>query len=348
MMRVTLADVRQSALPRSVGLCAADLPRIAEYVNEATERLLYASGETGWYGCWQRVVFQVSTSNPYITLPRQFSRIINLTACNYGLRIRNEFYEMIPGGVGLMPQLNTTPDWFSTTIEGYERGLVPTMVDLTPTNQLLRAYITDARDEGSRMLITGKDQNGLDIYTDDGQDTVNGTYLSFLNPLATTAFSLSSISLVQKDVTFGDVVLKQVDQTTGEEVTLSRFSPTETAPAYRRYYITKLPASCCASGTPSATVSITALAKLEYAPVYLDTDALLISNIPALIEECMAIRYSRTDGDKGKAHAAFHHKSAIRQLQNQMRHYLGEQSPAVKVDVYQGAPLSRVMRGSRR
>jgi hypothetical protein len=100
-MRTTLGQVRQSRLPEVIGKCATDTPGIAAYVNQAQQQLINAGGETGWWGGWCKVVFQVWRSNPYITLPREFARVINMDVFRHPIRIQNEFYEMLEAGIGL-------------------------------------------------------------------------------------------------------------------------------------------------------------------------------------------------------------------------------------------------------
>lgn len=195
-MRITLADIRQSRLPRAIGLCAANLPEIAAAVNEAQQRLINAGGETGWWSGWAKVVFYATVSNPYITLPRNMARVINLAVCQKPIRINNEFYEILPGSVGLMPP-STSCDWCGT-VAGYERGVVPTLVDL-PGTEYLRAYITDARDVNLKLFITGLDQNGNGIYSTLGRNNVNGFTLIFAQPFITSGFTVSAIQSVQKD-----------------------------------------------------------------------------------------------------------------------------------------------------
>jgi len=341
-MRITLADVRQSRLPRAIGLCAGDTPGISAAVNEAQQRLIDAGGETGWWNGWVKVVFPITVADPYITLPRQFSRIINMAVCNWPVRIHNEFYELLPDGIGLMPDPGL-PCW-AGVVAGYERGTFPTMVDL-PGESYLRTYVTDTRDVGARMLITGLDTNGMQIYTQDVKDNTNGFYITFASPFADSLFPVTAIQYVQKDITFGEVYLYAVDVTTGVQTLLSKYGPTETNPSYRRYYITQTPPSCCpSSGTTS--VAVTALAKLEYVPAYVDSDQLVITNIPALILECQAIRYEGMDVPNAAGMAAQYHKKAIAQLQNELRHYLGEQEPAVNVDRFGSAKLRRQSIGS--
>lgn len=335
-MRTTLAQVRQSRLPQTIGLCSGDTPGIAAYVNEAQQRLIMAAGETGFWGGWTRVVFNVTRANPYLTLPRELARLIHLDVCRTPLELHNEFYEFLPGGVGLMPT-PTQEDWCGS-LAGYERGTYPTMVDL-PATSFLRVYITDARDVNGRILISGLDASGMPIYSTDGYENPTGFYLRFQQPFTTSAFEVSAISGIQKDITYGSVILKAVDPTTLVETTLSTYAPTETHPAYRRYYLTQLPAVCCDGST---TLQVQGLGKYEFIPAYQDTDFLLIGNISALIEEVQAIRYSSMDVTEAAKLEEKHHRRAIRLLQDDMRHYMGEQRPAVTVDVWQGAPLAKV------
>lgn len=332
-----------SELPRSLGLCATNTAEISAAVNRATQRLINTAS-LGWWGCYERVYFNVNPADPYITLPRRYARLINMDVCTTPIRINNEFFEFLPGGPGLKPEtLCNIPDW-SGTLAGYERPSVPTAVNLTATNQLLRIYITDARDIGLKVLIRGKDQNGLDIYSNDGTNDITGQYLTLASPFVTSAFIFSKIDSITKDITYGDIVLKQVDATTGTEVSLSRYAPGETNPIYRRYLITQLPIGCCPG--QATTVTITAIGKLEYVPVYQDTDVLVIGNIEALIQECQAMRYESMDVADSMKKAQFHHMKAIKALQNEQRHYLGEQQPAVTVNIFENAPLSRQSIGS--
>lgn len=205
-MKTTLGQVRLSRLPQVIGTVSNNLPEIAAYVNQAQQQLINAGGETGWWGGWQKVVFNVCRSHPYITLPRQFARIINMDVCRFPIRIQNEFYEMLEAGVGLQ-DFNRCQDWCGT-LEGYERGVWPTMRDLTPTNKLLRVYITDERDVASRILIGPcKDQNGNYIYSQDGLNSVNGFYMSFAQPFTTSESIITEIGGIYKDATFGDVLV---------------------------------------------------------------------------------------------------------------------------------------------
>lgn len=353
-MRVTVNQVQQSRIPQSLGLCAGDLPQICSYVNEATQRLINAGGETGWFGGWLKVLFQVSRCDPFITCPREFARVIQLAPCGRGVKIQNQFYEMMEAGIGLQEYRNCK-NWCGA-MAGYERNSVPTMVELTPANQLLQVMVTDPRDVGSRILIAGNDQNGNPIYSQDGENSVLGFYITLASPFATSGFIVSSIASIQKDATYGDLLLYQVDSTTGVQVLLSRFAPDEINPSYRRYYINKLPCGCfCHTAqspciqpvTPNTTVPVSAMVKLEFIPVNRATDFLIIGNIPALKEECLSIRYGEMDAPNVPGMAAQHHARAIKLLQDELRHYEGDQQISMNFAPFGTARLSRVMRAVR-
>jgi hypothetical protein len=231
------------------------------------------------------------------------------------------------------------------------------MVDLTCTNQTLQVYITDPRDIGKRICIgPALDQNNNPIYSTDGFNQVNGFYMTLNQPFTNSGFIVTNIGGICKDQTFGDVLLYQVDNTTGAQVLLSRYAPSEMTPSYRRYYIHQVPRGCgsvetpqspCITGsTTSGLVGVTAMCKFEPIPVQVDTDFLVIGNIPALTEQCQAIRYSKMDEGNGMALTGPHHSRAIKLLQDEMRHYLGELQPAVNFAPWGTANLERQRIGS--
>lgn len=325
-MLATLKTAKDSSIPEKLGVCANDTARIAAAVNDAQQRLIFAGREAGWWQGWVKVRFSVTPTNPYITLPREFARIINMAIGEFPIYIHNEFYEVLPGGAGPLP--TTIPSDWCGTVAGYERGVWPTSVDLTATNQTLRVYTTDTRDIGARILIVGLDQNGNEFYSQDGLLTVTGFYMVFDTPFTDSTGIVSQIRAVVKPVTFGDILLYQVDQTTGVEVLLSRYKASETCPAYRRYFITPLPSSCC-TGT---SFNITAVAKMEFIPAIRDTDLLVIGNIPALTEMIQACRYYSHDVVASHQMGASHEKRAIKLMRQELDHYMGIENPAVVVD----------------
>jgi len=347
-VRRTFRDFRLSRGPQVLGDCASNISDLLNFVNEAQERLINVGGESGWWGGWTKVAFTVSRTNPFITLPPQYARIINLDVCRFPIRIQNEFYEELDAGIGLRIP-NTVSDWCGA-LEGFERGVVSTTFDVTPQNQFLRIYFTDPSDgqAAANVIFSGAlDQNGNAIYSQVGNAQIQGLFLTLPAPggpvtFTQSAFIVTGWNSIQKDVTNGDVLLTQVDATTGNEVSLSRFAAWETNPAYRRYYINSLPCTCCPTtntGILPQNLTVTAMCKYEYVPVARDSDPLIISNIPALIEETQAIKYSSMDSPNAAGQELKHHRRAVKLLQDEMRHYLGELMPAVNFAPFGTAKL---------
>jgi hypothetical protein len=339
-MRNTFGSLRLSNYPQAIGACKDDLPVIAASVNEVEQILINAGGETGFWGCWAKIQFIISRANPYWTLSPQFARIINAAVCTTGIRIQNEFYEVLEAGIGLKP--DSPCQTCCPPMEAYDRGGFSTQVDLPVSNQFLRLYAADPADiqAGKRLLIHGAlDQNGNAIYSTDGLNQVSGVYLTATSPFATTSMIVTKFDGIQKDPTVGDFTLSAVDATTGNETILSRYGATEQLPNYRRYFFNGLPDSCCASNLPN--IAITALAKYEFSPVSRDTDFLIIGNIPALTRMAMSVRYSRMDSPNAPALEVKNYKMAIKMLNDELRHYLGEVQPAIHFAPWGTARLER-------
>lgn len=334
-MRITLQQVADSRIPQHLGLCSGDLPRLASFINEAQQRLIMAGGEDGFWGCWDKVVFNVSRTDPYITLPPEYARMVAMDMCRMPIKIQNEWYEFLESGIGYQ----TPCDWCGP-LQTYERGIVNTAYELTPTNQYIRVYLTDVRDVGKRVLFSGaKDQNGNGIYTQDVTNPVIGFVLTMASPFVTTAYIVSSLGAIQKDETYGDVVIKQVDATTGAESLLARLTPKMRVPTYRRYFLQGLPRNCCQDD--QTTVQITTMLKLEVNKVSRPTDFLILGNLAALKEECSSIRHGEMDDDASKRKSILEHTLAIRLLNEELTHYLGTQRPAISVAPFGRASLRR-------
>lgn len=345
VVRITLQDVSNSEIPGALGICRTDYPRLADKINLAQQRLINAGGETGFWGGWAKVVFNVLCNDPFITLPNEFARAIGIDVCRMPVRIQNEWYETLEAGIGLRTPCDGRNGIGAAEV--FDRGMYPTAFDLTPTNKLLRVYITDPRDINRRILFSGaKDENGHAIYSQDTNYQVDGFFLTFTQPFATSDFIVTAFAGIQKDQTYGDVILKQVDATTGVETFLSRFGPQVMAPQFRRYYINRMPKPRCCIDPAGTTTQVTSMCKYEYRPALLPTDFLIIGNIPALDKECAAIRHEGMDSDAAKRMAVLEHQQAIRFLNQELTHYLGTQQPAINVAPFGTARLQNQAIGS--
>lgn len=330
-MRSRVLDFRLGRGPESLGQCRNNLPVLCGLINEATTSLLEVASESGWWGTWQKIIFQVDPGVPYLTLPRGVSRLINFGICNTAYPIQNQFYnwqEFSAGSIG-----PSSCSGRCDLRESIDDGSYPTMRDLDSDSDpmILRLYPTDQRDVGKRVLIQGVDANGTTLRSLDNGIDVQGIYVTLQTPFVDTDFtmggnSLSKLTGIQKDITVSDVRLFQVNTATAEQTALSVFEPSEQVPWYRRYRLAGLPGNCCPGAT---TVQVSAIAKLDFIPVSVDQDYLLISNLPALKAACESIRYSEMDSPQAQQMAASKWKQAIRRLNNELASHVGRNTITV-------------------
>lgn len=345
MIRLNLGFIRSSSLPGSVGLCASDIGSVAAIVNEAQERLLHdpMAPDEGFWGGWGRMVFNVTVSNRngYIITPTDIARIIVMDVCQKPVRIRNGFYEFLEFSPGLRPRPTTCLTGAtgqacscSSPMQAYERDTVVTLSNLNVSPSIIRFYPTNSGDLGKRILVQGTDQNGQIVYGVDPvtQSAILGEYVTLTLPYVDTINSFNTLTGFVKDQTIGPIQVFQVDSS-GNQTALSSMEPNEVTPLYRRYLLDGLPLNCCNNAT-SGTVQVTAQVKYDYVPVQSDSDCTLIQSLPALIEECQSIRYSRMDSKNAPQLEAKHHAKALQLLFGQIDHYLGKTNTAINVPIF--------------
>lgn len=345
--RLRLIDCRLSRLPELVGLCQDNRVEIAQWVNAAQQRLLFAkeASDESWNGTWAEMLLNVSLNQPYLTLPREVARLEVVDVCEKPVPVYNQFYEYLQFGNGRM-QKNFLSRCRSPLRAAYSRNNAVLFTDLTNAPQIIGIYTTDQADVGAkRVLVQGLDQNGQPVYSVDNGQQVMGEFVTFTNPFATTKNQFSRITGVQKDITSGAVQIVQIDPTTAAQVPLLTMEPGETTASYRRYFFSHLPCGCCAqtgtvvSSCPAAQV--TALVKLDLIPVVADTDYLLISNLEAIIEEAQSAWFGKVQTLQSQQLAAVHHTNAIRLLNGELGHFQGVNSPSVQISYFGSAKLER-------
>lgn len=353
--RTRLYDIRLSDLPASVGLCAADKVGIANYVNSAQRRLLFCkeAGAESWLGTWAEIRFTVSRAAPFVTFDNTIARLELVDICDYPVTVNNQFVEYLRFGNGRMPKLFRQGHCNCFVPQVYSRNNAPTFTDITPGN-FVRAYATDATDYGKRVLMQGKDNNGNIIYTQDGLSRVQGQWENLTTPFIQWPMQFNEINGIQKDITNAPVNIYGVDPTTGNQTLLVTMQPNETVAGYRRYFFSNLPFNCCTSTGPNPCIStpqtdqvvVTAIAKLEFVPVTVDTDYCLIGNLEALKCEAQAYRYSTMDSPQSKQLEQVKHRQAVGFLNGELNHALGLDDPAVNLSVFGSARLERHRIGS--
>jgi hypothetical protein len=324
-------DFRSSLGPAAVGMCATDSASLLAICNEAQERLINdpLAPDEGWFGGWAKMAFTVSRASPTIVTPAEVARIILLDVCRQPVQIHNSFYEYLTYGIGLQPRSCCGANGCQT-LAAFERETVTVFTPLLSTPQYLRCYASDPTDVGRSVLLQGKDSNGSVIRFIDPLSNASGLGEKVIldAPFVTSANAFSEVSGIQKQKSFGEVQIYQVDPTSGVETPLVVMAPGEVTAQYRTYYVSGVPSNCC--NTPGGAVQVTAQCKLDFVPAACDSDYLCIQSVPALIDMCMSIRYGRIDTAGAQQLSEAKHLSAIRILNGQLDHLLGRDRPAIQ------------------
>lgn len=316
-------------------------PAVGVYCNEAQQRLLIdpMAPDEGWFGGWitMNLTGTVVNGYTYVTTPREIARLIVMAVCQDPIRIRNGFFEYLKFSEGLNPKSSCNAGC-GQEMQAFERDNVVTFAQLSTSPRIIRAYYTDTKDVGLRVLIQGTDQNGQKVLTTDPNTTLTapGEYIQLTYPYVDTVnqFVGPNLDGIQKDETYGVVQLFQVDPDTGAEVPLSTLQPEESVASYRRYLINGINVNnLCCTGT-NGTFTIQAQGKLDYIPAVNETDYLTIANIPALIEECMSIWYGRKETQNSANQSAIHHAKALALLNGQLDHFHGKVQTAIRVPLF--------------
>lgn len=344
MNRPRLFDARISGLPEAIGLCNTDTLSIAAAVNEAQERLMNdpLAPDEGFWGSWVRMVFNLSQGNPYFMTPREVARVILLDVCKHPVPVRNGFYEFLQFGRGVQPGGCCNRSGVGCqNLAAFERETVVTAFPLAGTPQTIRIYASDPRDDGRVVLPQGKDANGKDVLFIDpvSAQSARGESIALATPFADSLNLFSSLDGFQKNKTFGEVQVFQVDPATGVESPLVVMQPGEMVAQYRKYFVNGLPTHCC--NTPGGVIQVEAQCKLDFIPVASDTDYLMIQSVPALIDECMSNRLGRMESTAAQSLSVTKHASALRLLFGQLDNVLGKERPAITRSIFGSQPLRR-------
>lgn len=342
--RPTFAQVLNSPLPKAIGKCSQDRTEVAAAVNEAQEILLMdpLAPDEGWWGGWATMLFNLYPTDhaAYLRTPAEIARVIVTDICQHPRFMRNGFYEYLSFGSGYQPKACGANTCSSQQV--FDRDNVPTLVpfpDHAP--QFIRIYPTDAADVGKNVVVQGLDQNGIPVI---GVDPVtagasSGETIVLALPFVSSAFQYEDVTGLLKQPTNGPVKFFTVDPVTQAETALSSMDPNETTASYRQYLFNGLQNHCCT--TPNGLIQVQAQCRLDFIPVFNDTDYLTIQSIPALIEECMARRYGRMDSPQAPAFEDKHHKRAIQILNGQLDLYLGKTRVSVSVPIWGSSKLQR-------
>lgn len=309
-MRLTLGETRPR-IGKILNICPTDL-RVVEYVNAAIQRLL-PKGK--WVGTYQR--YKVCLRSGCITWPACVETVEAYAIDAYPGTIRNEWFEFIANG----PGPRSENDYTGRTL--IDRGEACVFDDPRGSNQRIRLYADDARDAGAAVLVQYLNSYGEKVRTISGGLNVEGEWITLVAPPAYAVGSYdlfpNGIYAIQKPVTNGVVRAYSYNTSDLTQYPIGYYEPDETIPSYRRSFI---PGFSYQLSCGSEFGCVTAMVKLKFKPAVNDNDLLLITSLPAIEDECMAVKLGEKPDTKEQAE--LFEASAVRRLQEQLDSWLGD------------------------
>lgn len=301
-MRATLGQAKASTIAKAIGIAACD-PRFTQYLNESQQRLMNK-------GRWNNTVerMRVCVIEGCITWPRGVKTIEGVSVCQYGIPIRNQWFEFQTNMVG--PNLKCFEKCEQTQL--LPRNNVCQFRDFDAPSYI-RIYPETSTDNGKYIVFKGQDGNRVPVRTEVDGEWITGEAVAIDSPFATTttAFYPRLLDGVVKPITNGRLQIYAVNQVTSEETLIAIYEPSETVPSYLRTYMLNRPrrcsendvvdtTNCCTPCAPQgdgcnlpdldcAGTSVEALVRLEFIPALVDSDFLMIPNIEALKHAMKAI-----------------------------------------------------------
>lgn len=326
MSRKTLRDAKESRIPLVLGV-DPDSDQFLSYINEAQDRIIKRGNFRGGY---QNVRFCLT--NGCLTLPRQIIALSAVKECGRVASVYNQWEPFVPGGEecdfisGLYCGC-PGPKWV-------DKGFYPTFYDIDGTHKKVRFYPRATSDVGKRILLQGYNDSKEWIRTEDAGLMIDGMYLTLAEDYVETSIIISSITGLQKVDTDADVLIYEVNTLTGGMKQLGKMEPDERVASYRRYYNREFDDTC-------GLRTVSAIAKLDFIPVRVDSDYLFVDDIPALKEMCQSIRFSEMDAPQAKQEAVFHRKEAMIELNQQKQNENNDDSIKIRMRTQGSASLRR-------
>jgi hypothetical protein len=323
-MRTTYQDLQNSRIPASLGVGIND-PRLLQWTNEAMERLLYMGK---WWGTVAR--FNICATNGCITLPRQIATIEAVNVCGHPVPVRDFWYEFLANGFGTR-ESQTTPNGGGCCgggggmSEAISRGRFPVFTDITGSTSKLHFVCDVSTDAGKQVLLLGYDANGNWIRTMQNGAYADGEMIALAQGAGTTSVNFFTVitDLQFQSAMDGQSWLYALDTTTALLTMLGHYQYDEPHPSYARYYF---PGINPKTGTTGCnTVKVEIVGKLDFIPVKVPSDYLIIQNLPALKEMMSALKKSENQADSTAANniIAGGMATAMEMLDKQLDHYLG-------------------------
>ena len=317
--RIPLSKVKPIVGPL-VNACADD-EQVTGIVNRSCERLLYGDSRSGsgkWQGCYGK--YRVCVADSCLTWPREIETVEAWALDHRPIEVRNEWYEFLQMGPGLMNGTNRN-GWqliddgescvFDQPIGGSDKKLA-VFCDVDEdagATIIIRFYNSDGQ------KVRSENPNGSGIWIE-GEKIVlpaAGNYT-----FTDKAPLRGGVYAVIKPRTKGVVRLYEFDTVASTYRPLGYYEPSEEVPVYRQSRIPGMAQLASGSGCKKHSVTITG--KFRFIPAQDDNDLLQIPHLDAIVRGAQAVHY---EDSHLAADAAQYWGLAFSCLHAQLAHYLG-------------------------
>lgn len=339
-MRFTLADLKNPAKSRCSAawkLCTTD-PRFTAVANESMQRLV-------WMGAvWGLVArYRCTTTDGLLVWPKGIAGILAfaLNRCAYPHHGIQWDFQALGMGIQDVP-CGTAPcggSWCPGT-GAIDMGTLPVQTPITGTTNKVKVYCDMVSDAGTPILIMGLDQNGNWIRTLQGGVWQDGEVVlaSVLGTLSVNYFT--AITGVQKQVTNGPIRMYAYDTALLSQTSLAIYDYDDVNPSFR---VSRVPIGCVNQPSP-CSFQVDVLVKLDFVPVRMDTDFLVIGNLPAIKDMGMAIIAAEAEPTSERKTLAINNGLSVarQSLEMELRHYQGAPQDVVTCEGTAGPTLEPV------
>lgn len=313
MFTLRFSDVKATC-GKALNMSATD-ERIKEYLNRATERLLY---DGKWKGTVQTFRLCVDSAS-CIVWPREMETIEAIAVCNSPRPIESQWYEFNEHGPG------PSSDCLSGVID---RDEVCSFDNVAGADKKLAVFCDRTEGAGKYINLQFYDENGQWVRSTFDGTVIDGEQIAIPSTAGTYNYTTNTVKPgglihVSKDITLGVVRLYEYNTISGALKPLAYYQPDEEVPVYRRTLIPALENTACDQQ------KVTVRAKLRFIPVRVDGSWVMISHKEALRCACKAVLKEEQDVYN---EAGINWGIAYRLLNAQLHHHKGDgEVPRIRV-----------------
>lgn len=314
MSKLTVANIKNSSIPRTLSVCPDD-PRLLQWANEAESRML-AQGR--WWGSIR--LMNLCVTNGCLTQPREVENVEQMAVNGQPIPIYTTFYGFTQNLAVVNPCkgcaspnssniCNTALFGACGHIQSRDQGEAVSHNVTRGRNKKIRFYPSNIGDVGKTIIVQGYDLNGIWVRSIIDGVMQDGEEVTLASPYVdtTTVWSAGAPTGIIKEATLDVVRMYSFNTDTSTEKLLSAYQASETKPSYRRFVIPQFRAipknQCCTNEDGDVLTTIQTIAKLRHIELVSDNDWLLFEILEAYKSAMIAVKaWEENDDAKGNYH----------------------------------------------